>query len=583
MAALDSLERLPNELLYMIGGHLPGSDNTKMGSLAALCLTCHRFNAVFEQQLYRIDARYGMKDTGAMAFGAMTGQVRVLEKSFAQGGAINDPDEETYWAEETVKPIHHATRCSDGSEQALEWLLDHGADVHSKAIPDRNRGCCMKCNYYIYLEPFAQLPLRWTICEGNIPGVRVLIRRGALDYPEDQAVATDYRNSAMFCAVEHNRHELVLDVLQAIGPDAARSILQMRGRYGYTLLDALVRNNGPPAIIRAVLEMGAATELGDEGDDGYGETPLWRALLFSQWESVTALLDYGARQLDTDPNTWRNNDDRGYVYFILLQGAGCHDFRRDGATDPMRRMVTKGILFPDRLWKGKTPLGNLIEGDWDTLDVTRSVEFLLDIGADPNLTTEPAAPNSRGTTALFNLFDPHGSKRVKRWPFYQSWAIHRRSVNKGAYCCWFEKADGNLADIFARNKAIAAALLDHGASLNVVRESDGLSLLDRITGPFYTPPKRTETPRRRDLLILRIVRFLRRYARPEALTPAWTRWEHDKTTQLTEPHGLLTILESNPGGYIHIVSQKGVYKGKGLYKMDSGATKPRWEWALLCN
>ncbi|KAK3327046.1 ankyrin repeat-containing domain protein [Cercophora scortea] len=323
---------MPIETLLIVGDIL--SAEADIASLAALARTCRRMKAIFEPILYRYDA--DDNHPLAMFWGASHGLIPTMEKSLAQGFSPNarkalledEPGplrvEVTDQAGVRVETVRHVPEAQTGSpihvavmnghDNAVAWLLDHGADI------DANYTC--RCHYkgHLYimgfnnlrdLEPpgvempptngpravrgrycgtyptsYCGLPLHLALSHGHKSTASLLLDHGAPLYAVDPASGGRRPTLALHTAATHGHHELLERLLQQPGAD-----INAMNCDSYTPVNLAAANDEVETVLR-LRELGA--NLGTSRSHvtpNQNMTTLDVALDTGAWKTATALLD----------------------------------------------------------------------------------------------------------------------------------------------------------------------------------------------------------------------------------------------------------------------------------------------------
>ncbi|KAK3316019.1 hypothetical protein B0H66DRAFT_560130 [Apodospora peruviana] len=586
----DSLLWLPNELLYMIGEHLETDPNGGLKALAALSSTCRRFNAIYDDRLYRSDALY--YESKAIVWGATLASVGTIEKSIAQGGDVNAYYETLHTSGGRAlvsalgSALHYAVLT--GFDGIVECLLDHGADIHAKnaisicecynifrSVPQHPP--IRACSDVAFRYPKSALHL--AICHGHISTARLLIDRGALEGPDNEF---EERHDLMIAAVAFGHHCLFDSLLEGMNPQDISDLLETPDNdlMNNSLLHFACGRRSNIETVRALrrFELTIDTFIFSvvNRPNGGRKWPLAIALEEGTWETVLFLIANGDGSImvgiSLQDEIWAflNRYDSDLAKSDLLDNSWRGDARkvmglmvekykkRSQNFDPSRDLMKLVVKVLDRSWFFNHP--------------SEIITLLLDLGADPNLRVD-----NHGSTVLHFLFMPDSPGKVQ--------ASDEETR--------LDREMKQLSAIYRQHKNTILELLKHGASLNY-EDKHKMTVLKYLTTAYN--PERGSRPYK--ILVSRIVRFLLAHVQPRRINrmnrEIWTDWIGTQARELsrddtgnpspaetpvstrTRAHNRHKLIGTTP----YILDSAGRCIGK-IHRMGRGAEDWLWEERYL--
>ncbi|KAK3316020.1 ankyrin repeat-containing domain protein [Apodospora peruviana] len=510
MAAHGFLTGLPNELHFMIGEYLINDTNRGAGAIAALSLTCRRFNAVFESGLYKHNAKHN--GGSAMAWGAGRGQIGTMEKALNSGA---DPN--------TVRvplgsmtgclwhPLHYAARF--GHDNVVEWLLDHGS-------------------YTDHVDEHLEYAIKYALEEGHVSTAKLLVSR---EVRQSQPRVTERSyGGAMITAAKYG-HAWFFDTTGKTSRTHPFDLETLRNWSRTVMIEACDKHSNVETVT-ALIKLGVRDDVVDETAPWGSPNPSplgWAALYSpSPVETVSVLLEAGFRRLKTRRLRGRDN----------LRNASDYA-NSDGESTPGMYCACWYTTELSTLEKEQQPLFKVLDWRWNLkwwhlkYPAQALAMFFRHGLVDPNSQDWEGNTLLHFVFLLFNrpdhMWEPEFELDAEAVNVIET-RVHQR---------------GRLLDV----------LLSHGASLSI-KNDKGKTVLD----VFMDMHKFRVGFARFDLEVLKIMRMVLRAVKrnPSCMTPEdavyWTSWTEIKTAEFRDSS--LTSLDTNTyGAKAHVLDAEGNY------------------------
>lgn len=300
---VSPLLQLPDELLVWICDACPTARDK-----AALASTHRHLYELLDPALYRYNVE--CQDASGFMWAAQHGRLDLLEKFHNAGAEVNDTSASYSMPplgtpHRTVQPaaarrvdvsfslLHAAVR--EGRDDAVEWLLDHGARVNAPG-----RGVCM-CQahldaLYMDIEEAPWLydgswhpgwsPLHLAICNGRASTVRLLVSRGASSVTtKNKGDRITALHSAALCG-----NVSMVEYLLQKWPET----LNMLDRYGHNALHYAAVCFGPDEVLPALINLLVTSGVHMEHESSSSLTPLLVACRASCVHAAVLLVEAGA-------------------------------------------------------------------------------------------------------------------------------------------------------------------------------------------------------------------------------------------------------------------------------------------------
>lgn len=252
---------------------------------SALALSCRRLKDVAEEALYTHNRDYGA--SLAVHWAAQHGNIATLDKALRHGLDIHQERPALTLDSGPSLTLDSSplyTAVMHGKDLAVEWLLDHGADV---TLTGRSH-----CDCPVFKSGF----LHTALCFRHVSTAQLLISRGApLYYPSDGRSSTNKANAlleASFYGLD--------TIVEALVKDYGMSL---QTRYGPMYHDALAcaaMSEDNVSTIRTLVDLGADV---NGSDHDWNSNPLHVAIEEGNFGVANILLDLGANIRPYEYNT----------------------------------------------------------------------------------------------------------------------------------------------------------------------------------------------------------------------------------------------------------------------------------------
>lgn len=517
---MDCFSYLPHELHLAIYEHLLDITSTDRQDrtlvLSSLAQTSRHICATYEPLLFKQDDN---ADT-AMRWGAYHGLISLMEKALAHGASIKTEGPHPLGPEYTFptktgiftgpakgNPLHYATM--NGQNGAVKWLLDHGASLNE---PSKNLCKCVDPQIpQGFLTDLGRISqnhgslnhdaLSLALCHGHSSTAQLLIDRGALEGNPDPA--------ALHTAAATGQHDLFFEILRHVGRQTSLDT-PIQSRFT-SLHYAACSPNASPEFIRKMLKAGAHVIESAPRTD----LPVFYAALNGSWAVASVFLDVGLEMTEPQAQVY-------HTAGISLEGALVH--AAVFAPEPPSDVSTSSEWydgrkrFLERLARQDPDCVNSIYRNphWYTNDTplkraaakghVELVRILLDLGADPNVTAGACSETVLHALTRCNL------------PVYPDDSQSRVShPNFDFYTCQIENIASPIEKRLAASTPIIIALLEHGASVDGVKDRDGKTPLDLVIR--YQVAERADTAKKYIVLFeaVKLLRVLLKHAKPGCL------------------------------------------------------------------
>ncbi|KAK3493677.1 ankyrin repeat-containing domain protein [Neurospora crassa] len=516
----DCFSYLPHELHLTIYQHLLDitriAREDRTSTLLSLAQTSRHIRATYEPILFRQD---GNPDR-AMRWGAYHGLIPLMEKALTHGASVKAEGPHPLGPEYTFptktgiftgpakgSPLHFAAM--NGQNDAVDWLLDHGASLHE---PSKNLCKCVDPQIpQGFLTDLGRISqnhgslnhdaLSLALCHHQSSTAQLLIDRGAVEGNAEPV--------ALHTAAATGQHDLFFEILRHVGRHAALDT-PIESRFT-SLHYAACSPVASPAFIQNMLKAGAHVIESAPRTD----LPVFYAALNGSWAVATMFLDMDLEMTESQAQVYR-------AAGITLEGALVH--AAVFAPEPPNNSPTSSEWFDGR----KQFLARLARQDpncvnsvyrnphWYTNDTPLKraaakghlelVRILLDLGADPNVTAGACSETVLHALTRCNL------------PVYPDDNPSRLShPSFDFYTCQIENIASPIEKRLAASTPIIIALLEHGASVDGVKDRDGKTPLDLVVR--YQVAERADTAKKYIVLFeaVKLLRVLLKHANPGCL------------------------------------------------------------------
>ncbi|KAK3388376.1 ankyrin repeat-containing domain protein [Sordaria brevicollis] len=520
MDSRDYFSDLPHELHLTIFQHLEDitrDDREELTStLLSLAQVSHHIRATYEPILFQPN---GASDR-ALRWGAFHGLIPVMEKALYHGASIKAEGPHPLGPEYTFptktgiftgpgkgSPLHFAAM--NGQNGAVKWLLDHGASLHE---PSKNLCKCVDPQIpQGFLTDLGRISqnhgslnhdaLSLALCHRHSSTAQLLIDHGALEGNAEV--------SALHTAAATGQHDLFFEILRHVRRRVS-SDAPIESRFT-ALHYAACSPVASPTFIQQMVKAGAHLIESAPRTD----LPVFYAALNGSWAVATMFLDVGLDMTEAQAQLYRTAG-------ISLEGALVH--AAAFAPEPPSELPTSSEWFDgrkrflERLARQDPNCVNAIyrNAHWYTNDTplkraaaksrVELVRILLDLGADPNVTAGACSETVLHALTRCNL------------PVYPDDNPTRVShPNYDFYTCQIENIATSVEKRLAATTPIIIALLEHGASVDGVKDRDGKTPMDLVIR--YQVAERADTAKKYIVLFeaVKLLRVLLKHAKRECL------------------------------------------------------------------
>jgi len=439
------LSRLPTEALLKL---IPSSEEMlspkeHTGVLYSLALTCRRFHAIFEMELYRFNVE--KQGSSVMSWAAAKGRTDVLEKAVSYGAVVDGEGQhrearlqvlskiQLQLGEEALSaamvrmrgpPLHYAV--VGAHDEAVEWLLNHGADANKASVglfgAEFGNDIGRWQSYVDSIHEFGPqpgydfptwLPVHLALCHGNTSTAKLLTRYEAdvgPGCPNPQIWWDGERLDALQCAVHYGNSEMVRHLLTEVDPNLVNAqeassrttaLHVAAGFYVDSEITPIEEDVDRTEIIKMLISYGADLEM----HDFIGRTPLNIAVGRAHLQLASFLLDLGANHR----TVWVND--------VVQEASNIRDERM--VSNFVRRLISLGADVNNVGHRMHPPL--LVAAQDFQYEVAN---IILEAGADP----EPLSAQG-SKHILFQLL--HHIECRDRWAQQGGDTLFRALLAKG--------------------------------------------------------------------------------------------------------------------------------------------------------
>ncbi|RWA06747.1 hypothetical protein EKO27_g8347 [Xylaria grammica] len=349
------------------------------------------------------DGSYG----GPVQAAVLGGHLDILQYIINARADINMPAGDTQISVGLASGSPLMAAIQTANTQAVDWLINHGADVSLALIPSSSGWRTMSS------------PLEVAAAKGNVEIIRRLLEASA---DQNQKIE-GHSAEALFSAVENGNVEIVR-ILLAAGADPNTS----DGRHDitmYPLTKACMKTDTD--IVRELLKAGADPRRYSQFRER-NEPPIHTAASEGTGEMIRLLVDYGAdinEQLDEGETPLHcaarhNNAEAARTLLFDLHADTAlglknsslpiHTAASRGKLDCMPIFVEAGIDINIRNTGGRTPLHWAAASEIPLPDM---VGWLMANGADGNLEELETGLTARDLAIIMQKRDPHWWKEER--------------------------------------------------------------------------------------------------------------------------------------------------------------------------